>query len=507
MKTKRTFYNIISNLILQIIIIIYGFIVPKIIISNFGSSVNGLVSSITQFLGYIALLESGFGPVVKSILYKPIAKKNKQEIINILNATEKFFRVIAKVFLVYILLLSVSFTTFINDEYGFLYTASLIVIISISSLAEYYFGMTYSLFLQAEQKNYISSVIQCVSYIINIVVVVLLIKINASIHLIKAITGIIFIARPLIQNYYVKKKYNIDLKQANDDFQIKQKWDGLVQHIAFVIHSNTDITILTIFTTLKEVSVYSVYYMVVKGVRAIIQAFTNGIDALFGNMIAKKESLGSKFSIYETIYLSVVTIFYSCTLVLLVSFIEVYTQGISDTNYIRPLFAYLLVISEILYAIRIPYSSIVFAAGHFKETKNGAVLEAVINITISVIFVLKYGIIGVIIGTIASMLVRTIEFIYHSNKYILKRNHLLSIKKILCVFVGVIVLFFLLKDHMVMNNISYMSWAANAIVVFIVSLVITFLINMIFNYNDLKQAYIFMKSKIIKRGENNAKSD
>ena len=160
METKRTFYNIISNLILQIIIIIYGFIVPKIIIGNFGSSVNGLVSSITQFLGYIALLESGFGPVVKSVLYKPIAKKNKQEIINILSASERFFRVIAKVFIVYILVLSVSFTAFINDEFGFVYTSSLIVIISVSSLAEYYFGMTYSLFLQADRKSYISSIIQ-----------------------------------------------------------------------------------------------------------------------------------------------------------------------------------------------------------------------------------------------------------------------------------------------------------------------------------------------------------
>ena len=68
MRSKKALYNIITNLIMQGSAIIYGFVIPKIIIDYFGSDVNGLVSSITQFLAYITLLESGFGPVVKSIL-------------------------------------------------------------------------------------------------------------------------------------------------------------------------------------------------------------------------------------------------------------------------------------------------------------------------------------------------------------------------------------------------------------------------------------------------------
>ena len=83
MRSKKAIYNIISNLMLQFVVVIYGFIVPQIIISNFGSSVNGLISSITQFLAYITLLESGFGPVVKATLYQPIAKKDNKTIKNI----------------------------------------------------------------------------------------------------------------------------------------------------------------------------------------------------------------------------------------------------------------------------------------------------------------------------------------------------------------------------------------------------------------------------------------
>ena len=89
MRSKKTVLNIFSSLSLQIIVIISSLIVPKLIISSFGSDVNGLVTSITQFLAYITLLESGIGPVVKAALYKPLATKNKHEIVNILKSTEK----------------------------------------------------------------------------------------------------------------------------------------------------------------------------------------------------------------------------------------------------------------------------------------------------------------------------------------------------------------------------------------------------------------------------------
>ena len=98
----------------------------------------------------------------------------------------------------------------------------------------------------------------------------------------------IFVLRPLLQNLYVRKKYKIDLKEVNEKYELKQKWDGLTQHVAFVIHENTDITILTFMCNLAEVSVYAVYYLVVKGIRSFVQVFSTGIEASWGDMIAKK---------------------------------------------------------------------------------------------------------------------------------------------------------------------------------------------------------------------------
>ena len=121
MRSKKAIINIISSLILQLVTVVCGFIIPRLIIKNFGSSVNGLVTSITQFLGYIILLESGFGPVVKSILYKPIANKNKEEIEKILKSSEKFFKTIAYIFILYIVILCWVLPMIVFEEFNMIY--------------------------------------------------------------------------------------------------------------------------------------------------------------------------------------------------------------------------------------------------------------------------------------------------------------------------------------------------------------------------------------------------
>lgn len=503
MRSKNAIFNIISNLVLQVVVVIYGFIVPKIIIVSFGSDVNGLISSITQFLAYISLLESGFGPVVKAALYKPIAKKDKKEISSIINTAERFFKKIALIFVLYMISLCFVYPLLVNISFGKLYTISLIIIISISTFAEYFFGMAYRLYLQANQKAYVISIIQIVTYILSVIFVVILAKLNCSIQVIKLISGLIFVLRPIMQNLYVRKKYNLNLKENNEKYDLKQKWDGLAQHIAAVIHGNTDITILTIFCSLSEVSVYSVYYLVVKGVKSIIQAFASGMDSIFGNMLAKGEhkNLNKKFKVYELLYFSIVTIAFSSTMVLIVPFIEVYTKGITDANYIRHLFGYLIVISEYIWAIRLPYSTITLAAGHFKQTRIGAWIEAFVNIVISIILVNKFGIVGVAIGTIIAMSIRTIEFIYHTNKYILNRNSITNIKIISLIAIETFLITIISNAIIITNITTYISWLVNALIVLTIATIITIVLNIIFYRNEVKETIKIIKNLFHRKEE------
>lgn len=503
MRSKKAIVNIIMTLLLQIVAIIYGFIIPKVIITSFGSDINGLVSSITQFLAYITLLESGVGPVIKASLYKPIANKDKKEIANVLRASEKFFKTISYIFIIYLLILAFVYPLIISTKFSYVYTSSLVIIISISTFAEYYFGMTYKLYLQAEQKTYVISAIQIITYIFSIAMIVILAKMKCSIHLIKLISGFIFVLRPVMQNIYVKKKYQININSADNAYKLKNKWDGLAQHIAAVIHGNTDVTILTIFCSLSEVSVYSVYCLIVRGINSIIQAFTGGIDASFGDMIAKKEqdNLNRKFNIYEVFYFTIVAIIYTCTIILIVPFVSVYTMGITDANYIRPTFGVLLVLSEFMWAIRLPFSSITLAAGHFKETKKGAWIEAITNIVLSMILVFKYGIIGVAIGTLIAMLIRTIEFVYHTNKYILNRNIFESIKKIIVIIIEVLLIVLLSKYLPNINVISYITWIEYALLVCVLAVIIVLSINVIIYRKEFKEMKNIFKNLFKRRSK------
>lgn len=500
MRSKKAIINIISSLMLQAVSVICGFIVPRLIIGTFGSSVNGLLTSITQFLAYITLLESGFGPVVKAIMYKPIANKDKNEIERILKASEKFFRTISYIFIAYIIILCFVLPMIVSNEFDKLFSLSLVIIISVSTFAEYYFGMTYKLYLQAEQKTYITSIIQIGTTILNTIMIVLLIYFGSSIQVVKLVSAIIFVLRPIIQNLYVKKKYNISLKNTDDNYKIKQKWDGLSQHIAAVIHNNTDVVVLTIFTTVTEVSVYSVYLLIVTGIKNLVQALKNGVDASFGDMIAKgeKEQLNKSFKVYEVFYFTLITIVYSCTLMLILPFINVYTNGITDANYYRPTFACLLVLAEFMWTIRLPYSSITLAAGHFKETMKGAWLESIVNIVLSVILVFKYGIVGVAIGTLVAMIIRTIEFMYHTSKYILDRSIWYTFKRLIIIAIEVIIVVIISSLIPSINITSYITWAMQAVIIAVIASIVVITINCLIYKDDVKGILNIIK-RILKR--------
>ena len=497
MRSKKAFINILSSLLLQLVTVVCGLIVPRMIIKNFGSNVNGLITSITQFLAYISLLEAGFGPVVKAILYKPIASKNKEEIERILKASEKFFKTISYIFIIYIMILCFILPITVSDEFDTIYTLSLIIIISISTFAEYYFGMTYKLYLQAEQKTYVTSGIQMVTTLINTIMVILLIYMGASIQVVKLISAIIFVARPLLQNIYVKKKYNLNLKDADSNYNIKQKWDGLSQHIAYVVHNNADVAILTFFSNTREVSVYSVYLMVVQGLKNLVQSFTGGIDATFGDMIAKneKENLRKTFKAFELFYFTIVTIIFSTAIVMILPFINVYTRGVTDVNYYRPVFAYLIVLSEFMWAIRLPYSSLSTAAGHFKETKKGAWVEALTNVILSIVLVFQFGTVGVIIGTLVAMTMRTVEFMYHSSKYILERSVIYTLKRFFIIAIEVIIIILLCNIIPKIDMTNYLNWAIQSTITVIIASIIVGIINIIFYKEDVKYSIQFIRNK------------
>ena len=168
-----------------------------------------------------------------------------------------------------------------------------------------------------------------------------------------------------------------------------------------------------------------------------------------------------------------VTVIYVCAFLMITPFVSLYTQGVTDADYIRPVFGYLLVLSGFVFSIMVPYSSLTLVAGHFKETRKGAWVEAIVNIIVSVILVFHFGLIGVAIGTVVAISIRTIEFVYHANKYILKRSVWPSVKKILISLITTAVLVIVMQVFYNPVPDDYLGWLFNAFVIVAVAMVIS----------------------------------
>ena len=478
MREKKLVANTVTSLLFQVCTIICGFILPRMILGAFGSSVNGMVNSISQFLGVIGFLEMGVGSVIQSSLYKPLADKDDESISKIIVSGQKFFSRLATILLVYVCILMFTYPFFAKQGMGFLYTSTMIVILSISSFAQYYFGIVNSILLTADQKGYVSYIIQIITLILNTVFCVILINHGASLHLVKLTTSLIYVIRPLYLSYYVRKHYHINRKIKYTGEPIKQKWNGVAQHISAVILDGTDNIVLTIFAGLKAVSIYSVYNIIVAGVKQLLLSMTNGIQSLIGELIAKKEydELNNIFGWVEwTIHTGTVFIF-GVTALLIVPFVQIYTHGITD--------AALIVLANAGPCLRLPYNIVILAGGHYKQTQKCYIIAALLNIIISLVAVNKLGLIGVTMGTVVAMCYQTIWMAIYDSKNIIRwpfKNFMkqVAVDIVTIVLMSSIMFIMPIKSFFTLSSISYISWVVLAIKISIVSIIFICITNLI----------------------------
>lgn len=497
-RGEKLALNTVSSLALQVVSVICGFILPRLILETFGSDVNGLVNSITQFLGVITLLDLGVGAVVQSALYKPLADNDTNMISKIYVSANKFFRRLAEILLVYVVLLMIFYPMLVNKSFGHMYTALLIAAICISSFAQYYFGIVNSLLLNADQRGYIQYVAQIITLILNTFACYIIIKLGASIQIVKLTTSLIFLLRPLFLVFYVKKHYSIDKKITYTEEPIKQKWNGMAQHFASYVLNGTDNIVLTMFSTLGNVSIYSVYNVVIIGVKNALLSVTNGFQSLIGEMLAKKETmkLNAFFGFVEWFLHTGTTLVFGCTGVLIVDFVRVYTYGINDAEYIQPLFAVLITIANAGHCLRLPYNILILAAGHYKQTQSNYIIAMILNIVVSIATVKMWGLVGVAIGTLIAMAYQTVWMAKYDSKNIICWPFKNFLKQ--CGVDAITVIIASLATFKIpMLSVSYVSWFLLAIEAFGIWLIISIVINTIFYRERVLSIFIRVKRRFV----------
>lgn len=490
-RGKRAKLNIAVSFLGQLITLGCGLILPRLLIRAFGSEAYGATASITQFLAYITLLEGGIGGVARAALYKPLASGDMKTVSAVLQELRRFFRVVAYIFIAYVLILACGFRTVSGTsalDWGTSFL--LVIVISLSTFAQYFIGITNAVLLQASHKTYITSAISAGAVVLNAGLTVLLVLQGCSLIVVKLVSSCVFILRPVAQWWYVRRTYRLEKNIPHDKSLLKQKWEGLGQHIAFFLHSNTDVAVLTLLADLKQVAVYSVYNMVISHVQSLTVSFASGMEAVFGDMLAKKEKkeLDESFSGYETLLGFVSVVAFSVTAVLILPFVQLYTADVTDANYIQPAFAVILALASLVYCVRQPYHAMTIAAGRFKETRPAAYGEVLLNVGLSVLLVFRFQLLGVAIGTLIATAFRLVYYAIYLRKHVLHRSIWLFVKRMLVNSVGFAGVFFagsFFVDRMPAGN--YMQWILCAMVTGIFAVVFVGAIQCVFYWKDVRK--------------------
>lgn len=496
-RSKALKLNALTSILSEIVTLICGLILPRVILVIYGSTTNGLVSSITQFLSFATVLRSGIGAVTRAALYKPLADENIAEISGIMSATTKYMQKVSFILAGCIFAFSIVYPFIVIDEYQWYYSFCMVLVLGITTFSENLFGIKNMILLQADQKYYIQTMSMIISQILSCLVSVGLMFLHLDMIFVKMGAAVAFFSRPLFLEIYVRRHYNINKKVTPNNIALKQRWDAFFQQFAIIINSNVDIILITLLAPLSSVSVYSIHYMIAGNISKVVQAPIQGVGSAFGDMIVKDEkaNLLQSFKFMEWVVFVSATFLFSITAVMITSFVQLYTTNVNDVNYYQPVFALLMVIVVMFNCVRVPYQSIAEAAGRFKQTRNGAILEVVVHIVISVIALIYLGLIGVMIGSLISCFIRTIQYSWYSLKHVLNISPLHALKNYAIYFL-VFGVTCIIGYYMIGNNVTnYFDWALYGVYSSFIVGGLVLLVSLLFNRTEVK----YLLRRIIKR--------
>ena len=503
-RAKKATLNISTFASYEIATMISGLILPRFILKYFGSTYNGITSSAAQFLSMISVLTLGVTASTRVALYRSLADHDIKKTSSIIAATELYMRKVARILGIYIVVLAAVYPLIIKKTtVPYWEVAALILIVGMSSFAEYFFGITYRTFLLADQSVYISNIFSCIAVILNIVVSIILIVSGFSIQVVKLGSATVFVLRPLLQNLYVRKKYKLIRNCEPDMSALNRRGDAMMHALANIVHDNTDIIVLTLFTDVLTISVYSVYNMIMMSLKKIQSVFTTGTEPIFGSMWAngEKEKIGRNLSVFEFFANSFNAVAFGTAMVMVLSFLKLYIpSNVKDVNYIRPAYAVVISLAFATQGMRVPYLALVQGIGHYKQTKHAAIAEAVINITVSVVLVNIIGLVGVAVGTLVANVYRTFQYAYYIDKNVVHRKGLVYLRKfvwaLLCIAAIVI------PGGYVVQKIAisgWLMWIAVAVAVGVYSVIVVSATAALLWRADFKYAFKVAKAMLNRR--------
>ena len=501
-RTKKFMYNSISTALYQAIVMIVGLITPRILLQFYGSEINGLVSSINQFITYFSLVEAGIAGAAVYSLYKPLADNNHKAISGVVSAAKKFYIQSGWIFTLLVVGMALIYPLFVTAEsMSAVMIGILVVVLGAKGFLEFFTLAKYRVILTADQRTYVISNASSIYVILQMIIIVVLAYLRVNIIVIYTMAIIALFARSIILMIYVRKKYPyINYKEEPNKKALNKRWDALFLQILQTVQTGAPIIIATIFTSLKDVSIYSVFNMVFVGVNGVLSIFVNGLSASFGDIIVREENdnLKKTYSEFEYSYYIIIAIVYAVSFIMIMPFINIYTNDITDANYNQPLIGALFVLNGILYNIKTPQGTLVISAGLYKETRYQNLTQALIIIVLGSILAPFWGITGILIASCLSNLYRDIDlsiFIPRKVTHLpIKDTYKRLIMMTLIIVITIIPAFFI-----EIHADGYIEWALIAVVAVIYSALVSAIIGYIFDREKLKSVLNRLKYMVVKK--------
>ena len=497
MRAKKSLKNLIFNIFQQMISVLTGFLLPPLIVANYGSAINGLISTIRQIVMYVQTTGAGIASASTYEMYKPLAKNDNKELSSIFNATKKMFIKAGNISSILMLLVAFIYPLFVSKDVDIFTTVCLVLMLGACGVSEFYFIGKYQALFSADQKNYLVSIAQGLGNIFNIVISIVLIKFKCNIILVEFGAMAVYITRVVfLWSYFIKHYKQIDKNIPAKKDGIPQRKDAIVHEITALVVNNSSILLISLFINLKYASVFSIYMLIFSGLNLICGIVSNGIYASFGDVVAKKEEaiLQKSYDVFEWGFFVMIFVLYTVTAILIMPFITLYTKNMTDINYVLPVLGFLLVLVGLINNIKIPARTLVIASGHFKQTKKYSVIEMIVNIVGQLVFIPILGIYGAMIGCLLSSIYRGINFIWYTNKHILNIGHKRVIKRSIVLTLVFTIIMLFSNYYLKLNISNYLGWLVYAIIISIIVGLIYLIIGILMDRKVFKESVKVLKS-------------
>ena len=446
-KDNRIKYNLLSGVLYQVILIVLSFLLPRLYLENFGSEVNGVLSTIKQIFAYMVLLESGIGLATTQALYKPVAEKNHNKISSVISATHSYYVKVGIIYAIIVILIAFAYEYIVPTgiEPGLIF--GIVILTALPNLFSYFMQAKYRILLEVDGRKYVITNSETILQLVSNIAKILVILLTNNLLLMQLSYCILSLLQLVYIYIHAKKRYKWLSINAKPDYEaISQRKSVLVHQVSGMVFNNTDVLLLSFLCDFKVVSVYTIYNIFFSQVQTFITSIISGFSFALGQMFhTDTEKFMKVYNVYETLYIMSTFIIYTLMAVFLLPLIEIYTKGINDANYTNALLILLFVIMNLLSNGKLPSNHVLEYSGKFEETRSHAIWEMIINIAVSIVSILKWGICGAIIGTIVALLYRGTMMIYYSNKKVLSRGMFNTYKLWLvngAVFVALMAIFF-----------------------------------------------------------------